>query len=77
MPEVNVLDSVQKASFLPKAPLTTKYLPKVPLTTKYLPKVPLTNFRANLEEISGPVIKLCSTFLERCGKWELRNLVHY
>ncbi len=24
----------------------------------------------------GLVIKLCSTFLERCGKLELRNLVH-
>ncbi len=36
-------------------------------------KEPLTNFRANLEEIS----LLCSTFLERCGKLELRNLVHY
>ncbi len=25
----------------------------------------------------GQVIKLCSTFLERCGKLEFRNLVHY
>ncbi len=25
----------------------------------------------------GLVIKLCSNFLERCGKLELRNLVHY
>ncbi len=25
--------------------------------TKYLPKEPLTNFRANLEEISGPSYK--------------------
>ncbi len=46
-------------------------------STKYLPKEPLTNFRANLEEISGLVIKLWDTFLERCGKLELRNLVHY
>ncbi len=32
---------------------------------------------AALEEISRPVIKLCSSFLERCGKLELRNLVLY
>ncbi len=25
----------------------------------------------------GLVIKLCSNFLERCGKLELRNLMHY
>ena len=35
---------------------------------KNLPKAPLTNFKVNLEEISGPVIKLCSTFLEQCSK---------
>ncbi len=30
--------------------------------TKYLPKEPLTNFRANLEEISGPGYKTLGHF---------------
>ncbi len=40
-------------------------------------KEPLTNFRANLEEISGPGYKTLRHFFGACGKFELRNLVHY
>ncbi len=39
-------------------------------------KVPAKESGGNIRKYLGLVIKLCSTFLERCGKLELRNLVH-
>ena len=32
-------------------------------------EAPLTNFRVNLEEISGPVMKLCRTFWSGAVSW--------